>query len=354
MNRRLPPNLYQRQYKTRGGYTVTRYYACFRDWAGKRRAIPLGEDFTEAKNKLRELKIQNGQHFNFDKAVRIDGKLFAWIDKFLAIKADKRSADRDKKTATYLKAFFGDPPLGEISTTKMLEYRNSRPVSVASVNRELAMLRSVLNMAHHDGALANVPRVPMEAEHNERVRTASEKEYRAILKAVEPKVRDCIEILWETGFRVGEVLKLTPANLDYRNRGVNVAGIRQKGGLKRVLPMSARAWQILALRAKGRPRDARLFDFTRHVVHWHFVSACQAAKISGLWVHDLRATFATEKERQGWPRKLIREYTGHRTEYAFNRYSRPTVDDLRAFIGLKDQRIINRHPSRIRKHAVTY
>lgn len=56
-------------------------------------------------------------------------------------------------------------------------------------------------------------------------------------------------------------------------------------------------------------------------------------KLQRLWAHDLRATFVTEKERQGWPRKLIREFSGHRSEIIFNRYSRPTLDDLRAFIG---------------------
>jgi hypothetical protein len=36
---------------------------------------------------------------------------------------------------------------------------------------------------------------------------------------------------------------------------------------------------------------------------------------------------------EGWDRKLIRTFTYHRTDYAFSRYVRPTVDALRRFIG---------------------
>ena len=55
-------------------------------------------------------------------------------------------------------------------------------------------------------------------------------------------------------------------------------------------------------------------------------------KVDGLWLHDLRASFVTRKMREGRDRELIKMFTGHRTDHAFRRYSRPTLEDLKAVI----------------------
>jgi integrase len=57
--------------------------------------------------------------------------------------------------------------------------------------------------------------------------------------------------------------------------------------------------------------------------------ACEKLGIAGLWIHDFRGTFATEKIKQGYDRALVRRITGHRTDSAFERYLRPADGDLR-------------------------
>lgn len=334
MNRRLPPNLYERKYMTKGGYVRTLWYPRFKDWRGKRRTFSGIPDFNRAKAELARLMALNDKGHDFDAPKPKHQRLDASIDTFLELKSAKKSIARDRQTAVRLKTFFGNCQIHDIGTSRMLSYRKSRAgLTIATVNRELAFLRSILRLAHQDGALETLPHIPIEAEHNDRVRTASDQEYMAILKKLEPEIRDVVEVLWETGFRLGEVLKLAPIDLYEREKAIHIRRVREKGGLMSMLPMSARAWTILSMRAKGKAATAKLFEPTRYMVRWHFRAACMKLGITELWVHDLRATFATKKERQGWPRKSIREFTGHRTDYAFNRYSRPTIDDLRRFIG---------------------
>lgn len=358
MNRRLPPNLYVRQYKTRGGYKRTLYVPRFKDHIGKRRTFRGIEDFTEACAELARLKTLNRQGHDFDatlprRATVAPAGLFGWIDRFLDVKSEKKSAARDRVSAAHVKAFFGDCGLEEIVNSKMLEYRKSRQVSEPTKNRELAFLRGVLHLAHRDGALAKTPVIPLAKEDNERIRTASAKEYAAILKTLagaRPDVRDVVALLKETGFRVGEVLALEPRDLRPAAQAVEMRRIRSKGGLTRPLPMSPTAWRILSARASS----SRLFaGVSRFMVYDHFQRACRENGIVGLWVHDIRGTFVTEKERAGWPPKIIMEYTGHRSRKVFDRYSRPTDDDLRAFIGAKRQRHGSEKPVKRRLSLVS-
>jgi len=339
-NRKLPPNLYQRQYKTRGGYKRTLYHAQFTDWTHKRRFFPLGDDYAEALDRYHELMGQNRRKHDFD-AVTVAPPLalFTWIDKLLAIKAGKPIAERHAHSAKRLKAFFGDCALTDIMNSRMLEYRAQRKASVATVNRELALLRSIFNLAKADNAIGAIPAIPFEEEHNERVRTASDIEYRKILRALKPDDRDFAEIIREMGFRPKDIHAITPADIDFANEAINMKRIRSKFGHKRPLPLSARAWAILSRRSNGLDPHALLFPFSRHRIRTAFMRTAKALGINDLWLYDLKATFATEKQRLGWPDKIIMEFLGHKTAKAFSRYTRPTIEDLRAFIRPPKRRI---------------
>lgn len=338
MNAKRPPNLYQRQYLTRGRYKRTLYYARFYDWKHVRRVFPLGPDFNEAKDRLAEYLRLNRQRHDFDKPDKPD-TLAAWIDKLIALKQGSPIAERHGYSAKRLKAFFKDRRLGEVTHAAMLEYRRQRKAvaSVATINRELALLKSVLILAKHEGALPELPVIPFEEEHNDRVRTASDIEYRRVLKMLRQGDRDFAEIIREMGFRPKDVHAITPADLDMRNKAIDMGRIRSKHGHKRPLPLSPRAWAILSRRARTKTPHELLFPFTRHRIRTAWKRACDRLGIRDLWLYDLRATFVTAKLREGWPVKFVREFSGHRTN-TIERYVRPTMEDLKAFIAPDRQR----------------
>ena len=347
MTRKLPPHIYQQTYKTRAGYKETRYYIRLTDSKGKRRVFPGGPKLQKAREIRDKLLGQAAEGFDFERAKQPGPQLFPWVEKFLSLKKAKASYDKDIRSTGRLKEYFGDCQLDEIVASRIQAYReerNGEGLKDSTINRELACLRSILRLAHQDGVLSRMPFILFQAEHNERTRTATEGEYAKILKGLKGEVRDVVEILWEMGFRVSEVLDIRAGDLDVRRGMIDTARIRLKGGLKRPLPWSERAGGILRARARNRKVGDSLFNVTRYQVSWDFRAVCKAQGIMGLWLHDLRSTFATRKLRDGWDRELIKQFTGHRSDYAFRRYSRPTLDDLRRFIGQDGDAMAIRKP----------
>ena len=56
--KRIAKNLYKRQYQIANGGWSTNYYGAFKDWTGKRRTFPLGDDLKTAKDELAVLKAR--------------------------------------------------------------------------------------------------------------------------------------------------------------------------------------------------------------------------------------------------------------------------------------------------------
>jgi integrase len=63
-----------------------------------------------------------------------------------------------------------------------------------------------------------------------------------------------------------------------------------------------------------------------------FKTACGKANIDGLWIHDLRPSFATRKINERFDRDWVKAITGHKTDHVFKRYNRPTPDHLKAVV----------------------
>lgn len=142
-------------------------------------------------------------------------------------KARKRSLREDKKTLKRLLAYFGgDTKLDRITADVIGRYRDERfaagsknrkdkdgkplPLSPAAVNRELALLRHLLRLAHEEwNALAVVPKIRLEKEKQGRLRWLTPEEANTLLaKCRERKkdLADLVEFCVFTGLRQSEAL----------------------------------------------------------------------------------------------------------------------------------------------------
>ncbi len=188
---RIAPHLYKRQYQTLNGDWSTRYYGIFVDWKGKRRKFSLGPDLKIAKRKLKMLEGQSAVEHDFDQD-KVRGLTFSpWIERFFQVKASKKSLNKDRVSCEKLKTFWGDCSLDSITTSQIEAYKQKRLAEVtrykkvsqpATINRELACLRTILIMAARDGLIDKVPYICLFEENNERHRTASPGELEALLK----------------------------------------------------------------------------------------------------------------------------------------------------------------------------
>lgn len=356
-------HLYRRTYQTTGRLARTLYYVRFTTWQGTLLTVPAGDSEAYAiglRNHLRGLNTfkydfrrdpQNHLGTRIETIAPATETLQKWITRFLFLKKDKRSLAKDKTNAARLIEFFaggGQPrALSDLTTARIEDYKRARaselsryghPPKPATINRELALLRSILRMAQEQDALETLPKIRLFPEHNERTRTATREEFARLLLALahRPEVQDVLEILWEQGLRENEVVSLRWSQVDLQNQLLLFPSLSTKTKDARQPPMSPRTYHILKRRAQTASSP---FVFTLgggdHPLkpRWfkRLVSkAMVRAGLRGLWVHDLRGTFISRKViEEGYDRELVKEATGHVTDAAFERYLRPTPEQIR-------------------------
>jgi integrase len=278
--------------------------------------------------------------------------LTAAAERYLGLKARKRTIAEDRRALKHLKAAFGEATLltditaDRISTYKARRLATARtiggaerPLSAAAVNRPLALLRHLLRLAHDEwGVLDRVPKIRTEKEPQGRLRWLTRVEATNLLaagrKSRNKALPDLVEFCMFTGVRRGEALALTWDRVD-RPRGV-VRVELTKSGRRREVPLSSNADGVLARRwtpdATGSVFGSRNWNAFRSA--WE--AALATARLEGFRFHDLRHTFASWLVQRGRTLKEVQEALGHQTITMTMRYSHLAPDHLRAAVAVLD------------------
>lgn len=186
--------------------------------------------------------------------------------------------------------------LCSLSTADLVEWRDARKVAVSesTVNREMTLLRSVLETARREWQWIDVnPMRDVQRLRNppSRRRRISQDEIDRICLALgyvwpEPpkttshRVALMFLLAIETAMRAGEILSLRPETMHLEARYVDLP--RTKNGDHRVVPLSSRAVEIL----KFLPDGFHVDPGTRDAL---FRRAKESAQIADLHFHDSRA-----------------------------------------------------------------
>lgn len=267
-------------------------------------------------------------------------------ERYEQAKARKRSLGGDKLILKRLLAHFGEATrLDKITAEAISLYRDGRlsvpserrkdaegkprPLGVATVNRELALLRHLLRLAHEEwGALAAVPRIRLGKEPEGRIRWLEPDEAGRLLTACEksknPTLVKIVTVALETGMRQGEVLGLTWERVDL-SRGV-LRLERTKSGKRREVPMRQAVYNLLA--ALPEPRDGRLWP--ARSIRTAFENAVTKAKLEDFRFHDCRHHFASWFMMRGGSLQALQKILGHATLAMTARYAHLSPDYLRS------------------------
>jgi integrase len=224
---------------------------------------------------------------------------------------------------------FGKMALAEISPYDVERYKEKRrkTLSGPGINRELAVLKSMLNRAGEWGfAKLTVNPVSKVGYFPERQveRILSEEEAARLIEACGRAVRPVVITALNTGMRRGEILELRWENVDFKRRFIRVE--RSKNGRSRKVPMnSTLAAELSRLRENG-----TLYVFTQRAgerlksIVTAFQTACRHAAIGHVRFHDLRHTFATNLVMNGVDLVTVKEILGHSDISMTVRYSHPS------------------------------
>jgi integrase len=255
-------------------------------------------------------------------------------------KANKRSWLRDEQMLRHLKEFFGtERQLANITAADIEGYklRRKAKVSGSTVNRELALLKRMFNLAiSWDLFLDLNPfrKVKFFREVNLGLRVVSPEEEEKLLRNASPYVQDLIRFGLNTGLRIGEIFGLQWANVDLEKSILSV--FAPKTQKSRAVPINSDARKVLEYWALGRRNE---FVFYNPETGAPFVDlkvgfglACRKAGIEGVTWHTLRHTFASRLVDRGVDIVTVQQLLGHSTITVTMRYTHTNLDSKRAAV----------------------
>jgi integrase len=215
--------------------------------------------------------------------------------------------------------------------------RRGKPLSPASVNRELATLRRLLRMAQ-DRKLITAPRVRLLKGEAGREFVLSREDEPRYLEALPGDMRPFCTFLIETGFRVGEALSLEWPQINLREKPgfVTVRAIHAKSSKTRSVPLTTRARAVLEA-VDGRKglvfRNAAGGALYHTWLDQQHAAIREALKLPADFVlHSLRHTFGTRLGEAGADSFTIMKLMGHSTVTVSQKYVHPSTESMRLAI----------------------
>ena len=315
---------------------------------GRRKRERIGPNKAAAEQRLREILSARaeGRYIkkNPDEKTRFK-KLAEWYLELEEAKA-KKSYRRDKLSVSLLVLAFGDRFIKDITPTMIESYklkrlqeitRHRKTTAPATVNRELACLKTIFNKAVRNGKAERNPAhgLKMLKENNERDRVLSQEEYDRLMVHCAPHVAQVVKVAYLTAMRQGEIINLTWGQIDLKEGFIWLRPEDTKTNEGRLIPLR----QELVLMFKAMPRGLPgVKVFTRNgqpisSIREGFDAACRRAGIEDFHFHDLRHCAITNWRRQGHDFIRIMKVSGHKTLSTFKRYNSVSKDELKALVG---------------------
>jgi integrase len=328
------------------------------DERGKRRNLAKrAKDKRDAretlKRILRELEIEGGE--SIDRAKLTFNDLADFYERHYCKPAEyadgkKVAGLRDVYRAQYclrrFRKYFGAHRLREITYRDVRDYylmrlkeptHYARQPSIATMNRELGVLRRIFGIGVREGYLLRNPFSageslisPSSERRRERILTLEEE--KRLLKACEhPQrlfLRPLLICLLDTGARLSEMLQhLRWRSVCFGSRTITLEAMTTKTLKARQASMTERVCRELNVlwETSSKSADARVFNVTVRQARFALRFACKAAEIEygspyGITFHSLRHTAATRLVKGQMPLQMVGRILGHSQPQTTYRY----------------------------------
>ena len=232
-----------------------------------------------------------------------------------------------------------DKILAYIAHRKNEETHMGAPPANATINRELAAVKRMLNLGRRHGKVISVPYIPKLEENNVRKGFFHHRDYLRLKTALPDYLKPIITLAYFTGMRKAEMLGLRWDQIDFHEHIIMLDPGTTKNKEPRFVPMSEELFE--ELQTQRRIRD-ECFPFCQHVFFNHstgrpikdfrtaWKTACSRLGYDESVFHDFRRTGVRNMIRAGVPEKVAMLISGHKTRSVFDRYNIIDEDDLKA------------------------
>ena len=304
-----------------------------RGFATKKEALGFERDFLEQQSTNPDMTFQNlYEIYMEDMAARL-----------------KQSTLLTKKAVlqTHILPFFGSKPINEIKASDVRRWQaklmsspnNYSQTYLKKINTEL---NSIINYAKRFYDLNTNPcgkAGTIGKAKAEEMDYWTYDEYIAFREGVKDKPLSyiCFEVLYWTGMREGELLALSPADIDLDNKTISINRTYQRiegkdvftspktRKSKRKIPIPDFLCQELSDYIQSRymlDADERLFPVTKSYLSHEMIRGCKNTGVKKIRIHDIRHSHASLLINQGCDALMLADRLGHeKVSTTLNTYS---------------------------------
>ena len=280
-----------------------------------------------------------------------------YAQRFLQTVQHPNTQRRYRSSVRNLAACFGDVRLSEITADAIegfKEKRLSQGIRTATVNRDLAVLHRMMNLAGRKMLINESPFRDVEfleeRKQRRRPHILTFEEEDRLLAAATPHVRALTILILETGLRSNrEALALPWSEVDLVNDLIQVRESKTRAG-ERTIPISDRC-KIELLRWRGllgSEFSSYVFPNMRNPskplkdIRRSWAKALKDAGLQYFWIYDLRHTLASRLTQAGVSPLFVAQIIGHSGTSILSTYVR-AVDEYRRDAIHKLEKLRNAH-----------
>ncbi len=262
---------------------------------------------------------------------------------YLRIKEDMKWKRGATECLRELHPWLGDKYLDEINeelisditvARKAMGSRSNRnrgkPVSNATVNRMLSMLRAVLKQTVKLKWIDRAPVVELLPEKKFIARTLTVDEIIRLKSELPSHSKPMMQLAVLTGLRMSNVTGLTWKNVKFETSTLEFEANVIKNDEPFILPLNKEALDIIKAELGKHPTNVFTYQgkTIKNANTRAFKKALARAGIESLRWHDLRHTFASLHRLKGTPLDVIQELGGWKSEEMVKRYAHINAEHL--------------------------
>jgi integrase len=364
---------------------------------GESKAKRLLKSEAEAKNELRKAlnkfdtggeRVIEGERLKFNKLASIYSARSIIKARYVGERkvAGRRSIAPVEVALRALEEHFGNRRIKDIKHHDIEQYKlerldtpksNGKERSIASVNRELELMRAMMRFAVRQGWLMRSPfemGAPLisksDEERRERVLTRDEE--RRLLEACGDRIltyerkgkevtmhdkgdkrehlRALLVAALDTAMRRGELFKLTWQDVDLERGVITIRAMNSKTARARTVGITPRLHEELSKLLSKSPRQPGLsvfgYDSENGTLKTAWASLCDYAKVKDFRFHDCRHTAVTRMVEAGMPSAQIMKISGHTQMTTFQRYVNPNHEAV-----TESAKRLHEHNTQSRAHS---
>lgn len=255
------------------------------------------------------------------------------VVRYLAVKSMLRSFDDVQRICRMLDSYLGHLMLNQINGDviwSVIQGELKKGNKPATVNRYLALIRSLLRMARDEWQWINsMPKIRLLPGEVERDRWLTREEADRLIAACPPHLAVLVQFALATGCRAREITGLEWGRVDLVRR---TAWLNQtKNGTPRGVPLNSDA--IAVLEGEIGRHQRYCFTYQGKPIGWELSnsawrSAVSRADLGDLRFHDLRHTWASWHRQAGTSCDELKDLGGWKSRQMVDRYAKYATEHL--------------------------